>query len=218
MVPEELIIRQYESAKDKFPKLNQPVRVGELWEITGAIDVIDDENNPWATYAVKITVPKKYPEEIFQLQETGGQIPKKADWHNSNSCCVSTIAIIYSVLGEDLSLLNWLVKFAHPYLANHIYKVKTGAYAGGEFLHATDGTIQGYEKLLGLKGVKEVYQKLKIVCSVLQKGRNDKCFCGSGKKFKNCYLLSPFTHKFLGVPYSLLQSDFEEIRNIKKIS
>lgn len=218
MVSEELIISQYESAKEKFPKLNQPDRVGEIWEITGAIDVIDDENNPWATYAVKIIVPKKYPEELFQLQETGGQIPKKADWHNSNSCCVSTTAIIYSVLGEDLSLLNWLVKFAHPYLANHIYKVKTGEYAGGEFLHATDGTIQGYEKLFGLKGVKEVYLKLKMVCSVLQKGRNDKCFCGSGKKFKNCYLLSPFTHKFSGVPYSLLQSDFEEIRNTKKIS
>jgi hypothetical protein len=217
MESEELITCQYESARDKFPKLNHPIRVGDVWEIIGAIDVIDDENNLWATYNVKIIVPKKYPEEIFQLQETGGQIPKKADWHNSNNCCVSTTAIIYSVLGEDISLLNWLEKFAHPYLANHIYKVKTGQYASGEFLHFTDGTIQGYEKLFKLKGVKEVYQKLKMICSVLQKGRNDKCFCGSGKKFKHCYLINPISHKFSGVPYSLLQSDFEEIRNTKKI-
>lgn len=216
MVSEELIISQYKSAKEKYPKLNQPAKVGEIWEITGAIDVIDDENNPWTTYAVKIIVPKKYPEELFQLQETGGQIPKKAEWHNSNSCCLSTTAIIYSVLGEDLSLLNWLVKFAHPYLANHIYKVKTGVYAGGEFLHATDGTIQGYEKIFGLKDANEVYDKLRMVCSVMQRNRNDKCFCGSGKKFKNCYLFSPFTHRFSGVPYSLLLSDFEEIRNVKK--
>ena len=217
MVPEEVIISQYQSAKEKFPKLNHPVIVGEVWEITGAIDVIDDEDNHWGTYDVKVIVPKNYPDDIFELQETGGQIPKGENWHNSNSCCVSTNAIIYSVLGEDLSLLNWIVKFAHPFLANHVYKVKTGEYAGGEFLHATEGIIQGYEKLFELNGVKEVFQKLKMLCSVLLLSRNDKCFCGSGKKFKNCYLHSPFTHKFAGIPYSLLQKDFEEIRNTKKI-
>jgi len=211
MVREELINSQFEIAKQRFPKLHQPVRIGELWEISGAIDVIDDEGSLWDTYDIKITIPKNYPAEIFELQETGNKIKKDVGWHNGRSCCVSTNATIFSTLGEDLSLLNWLVKFAHPFLANHIVKKETGAYAGGEFPHYIDGTIVGYEKLFDLQGALMVYNKLKILCSVLNLGRNNKCFCGSGLKFKKCYLHSPFTHKFSGIPYSLLQKDLEEI-------
>jgi len=216
MVSEEIIFSQYESAKDKFPKLNQPERVGEYWEINGCIDVIDDEDNYWDTFKVKIVVPKKFPEELFELQETGGKIPKHESWHNSNSCCLSTTALIYSGLGEDVTLLNWLVKFAHPFLANYIVKKETGSYAAGDFNHSTDGTIQGYEKLFGVTGAKEVFQKLKMLCSVLQRGRNEKCFCGCVKKFKNCFLQSPFTHKYSGVPFLVLQNDLATIKSYCK--
>jgi hypothetical protein len=101
-------------------------------------------------------------------------------------------------------------------LANHIVKKKTKEYAGGEFSHFTGGIIQGYEKLFNLSGLNQVYQKLKVLCSVLNAGRNDICFCGSGKKFKNCYLRSSFTHKFSGIPYSLLQKDLNEISSLIK--
>lgn len=211
MVLGEIINCQFEIAKQRFPKLHQPVKVGEHWEILGAIDVIDDQGSLWDTYEVKIIVPKNYPEELFELQETGDKIPKDPNWHNGKSCCLSTDAIIYSTLGDELTILNWLVKFAHPFLANHIVKKETGKYAGGEFPHNIEGTIVGYENLLELKGAKEVYLNLKMICSVLQTGRNHQCFCGSGKKFKKCYLVSSFTHKFSGIPYSLLLKDLKEI-------
>lgn len=211
MVLEEIISNQFEIAKQRFPKLHQLIRVGDHWDIIGAIDVIDDQGTLWDTYEVKIVIPKNYPEELFELQEIGNKIPKDPNWHNGQSCCVSTDATIYSTLGEDLSLLNWLVKFAHPFLANHIVKKETGKYAGGEFPHNIEGTIAGYEKLFDLQGALMVYNKLKILCSVLNLGRNNKCFCGSGLKFKKCFLHSPFTHKFSGIPYSLLKKDLEEI-------
>lgn len=216
MVSEEFISRQYESVKEKFPKLNQPLQVGEHWEINGAIDVIDDEGSSWDTFEVKIFVPENFPEELFILQETGTRIPKEEKWHNTFSCCVSTNAIIYHTLGNDISLLNWLVKFAHPFLANYVYKREKEEYASGEFDHATPGIVQGYERLFGLTGAKEVLERLKILSSVLRLGRNDKCFCGSGKKFKTCYLKSSFTHKYSGIPYSLLQKDMEVIKNMLK--
>jgi hypothetical protein len=211
MVSEELIKSQFEIAKLKFPKLHPPVRVGETWELIGAIDVIDNDGFLWDTYEIKIVVPNNYPEELFELQEIGNKIPKEANWHNDKSCCVSTNATIYSTLGEDLSLLNWLVKFAHPFFANYIVKKETGEYADGEFPHGIEGTVMGYEKLFDLKGAKAVYLKLKMICSVLQRGRNNQCFCGSRKKFKNCYLRSSSTHKNSGIPYSVLQNDLEDI-------
>ncbi len=212
MVSQELISSQYESAKEKFPKLLQPIWVGEHWEINGAIDVIDDEDYCWDTFQVKIVIPKNFPEDLFQLLEMGKRIPKEAFWHNSIACCLSTHATIYSVLGEDLSLLNWLVKFAHPFLANFVYKCKKKEYASGEFEHETLGIIQGYEKLFRLNGTKEVFYLLKKLCSVLKKGRNEQCFCGSGIKFKYCYMKFPFTHKYSNIPYPQLEKDMDEIR------
>lgn len=217
MVSEEIINEQYDTALKEFPKLNRPERVGELWEIKGSIDVIDDEGGYWETYDIKIFVPKKYPEELFFLLETGGKIKKNRDWHNLFGCCLSTEAVIYSVLGNDLSLLNWLKKFAHPFLANHVYKKETGDYANGEFLHETPGIIQGYEQLFGVKGYNEVYLKLKQLCNVLKLGRNDPCFCGSGKKFKNCFLKKPFAHRYLNIPYNVMEKNLHEIKDYLKI-
>lgn len=211
MVSTEEILNQFEIASKKFPKLHQPTQVGEVWNITGDIDVIDCDGYTWDTYRVKIILPSTYPNELFELQEIGGKIPKEADWHNSNSCCLSTNAVIFSTLGDDLSLINWLEKFVHPFLANHVLRVKTGHYAAGEFGHGTEGIIQGYEKLFGISGPKVVLQKLKQVCDFSGGRRNEKCFCGSGKKIKNCYLLKPIEHKFKSIPIQVLQKDMQEI-------
>jgi len=173
MVLEEIISNQFEIAKQRFPKLHQLISVGDHWDIIGAIDVIDDQGTLWDTYEVKIVIPKNYPEELFELQETGNKIPKDPNWHNGQSCCVSTDATIYSTLGDDLSLLNWLVKFAHPFLANHIVKKETGKYAGGEFPHNIEGTIVGYEKLFDLQGALMVFKKLKILSAEEDKRQND---------------------------------------------
>src|SRR5207253_794540 len=108
--------------------------------------------------------------------------------HNHSSCCLSTTAIMFATLGDNLTLGNWLEKFVLPYLANHIYRLETGDYAAGEFAHYTDGIIQGYEKLFGLSAKKAVISKLRAICSLLRRERNEKCFCGSGKKFKKCFL------------------------------
>jgi hypothetical protein len=216
MVSEEFISSQYESAKEKFPKLLQPERVGEHWVINGAIDVIDDEGSPWDTFDIRIFVPQNFPEQLPMLQETGNRIPKESKWHNSLACCLSTNATIYFKLGDDITLLNWLIKFAHPFLANYVYKREKGEYASGEFAHETPGIIQGYENLFGLSGVNAVFEKLKMLCSVLHLGRNDKCFCGSGKKFKKCYQNSPFSHKYSNIPFFQLEKDLQEIRTLIK--
>lgn len=217
MVKEEFINDQYLQAKSKFPKILPPQKIGKDWEIAGHIDIIDDEDSYWDTFEVKILIPENFPEELFKLHETGNRIPKTLEWHNNISCCLSTNAIIYHILGEDISLLNWLVRFGHPFLANYILKTKTMEYANGEFAHYTPGIVEGYQKLFNLHGNAEVVEKLSILCSVLRRGRNKPCFCGSGRKFKTCYLKSPFTHKYLNIPYTILEKDLFEIRTQIKI-
>ena len=159
MVSEEEVIKQYNEALCKFPKLERPTRVNQDWEII---------------------IPHHFPLSLFQLHEVGGKIPKQIDWHNSLYCCVSTNARIYHVLGEECTLLNWLDKFAHPYLANHIVRKITKEYASGEFAHGAAGIVQDYEMLFKVKGEHAVCKKLKAICILTKCSRNEACFCGSG--------------------------------------
>ena len=217
MVSEEEIIKQYNEALCKFPKLERPTRVNQDWEINGEIDVIDDEGSFWDTYKVKIIIPHHFPLSLFQLHEVGGKIPKQIDWHNSLYCCVSTNARIYHVLGEECTLLNWLDKFAHPYLANHIVRKITKEYASGEFAHGAAGIVQDYEMLFKVKGEHAVCKKLKAICILTKCSRNEACFCGSGKKIKNCFLKNQITHKYMGIPFNQLCEDLAEIKFAYKI-
>ena len=88
MATEELIRSQYAAAVTKFPKLSEPLQVGERWIITGGIDVIDNEGGYWDTYDVEIMIPQKYPSELPEVKEVGGKIERSADWHNTEYCCL----------------------------------------------------------------------------------------------------------------------------------
>ena len=167
MVSEEEVIKQYNEALCKFPKLERPTRVNQDWEINGEIDVIN--------------------------------------------------ARIYHVLGEECTLLNWLDKFAHPYLANHIVRKITKEYASGEFAHGAAGIVQDYEMLFKVKGEHAVCKKLKAICILTKCSRNEACFCGSGKKIKNCFLKNQITHKYMGIPFNQLCEDLAEIKFAYKI-
>ena len=210
MVSEELVLRQYQEAKERFPRLLKPKKVDNGWEIDGFIDVIDDEGSIWDSFNVKITFPFNFPDQLFELKETGNKIPRGAEWHNNESCCLSTNAIMFSEMLGNLTLLNWLIKFAHPFLANYVYKLKTEYYANEVFDHGEPGIIQGYYKVFRTNDLSIVVERLNYITGTKTLGRNDPCFCGSGKKYKHCYLSEPQKHS-PGIPISILKSDLNQI-------
>ena len=211
MVTEEIIRQEYYDALIKYNKLLSPEKVGEDFVIKGSIDVIDDEAGYWDTYNVNITITSKYPLELPILSETSKKIERHEDWHNRNGiCCLATNAKMFHALGRNITLINWLDKFAHPYLANHVYRIKMGSYANKEYDHGTEGIIQGYCEIFEVAEIFEVISKLKLICGLQKLGRNNPCFCGSGKKYKKCFLEEPSGH-YLGIPYNVLKNDLEEI-------
>jgi len=211
MVTDEIIKYQYEEAARKFTKLSFPVRFEGCWIINGNIDVIDDEGGYWDTYNISIVIPSNYPSGLPMLYELGNKIKQEANWHNTvGICCLSTPAKMFYVLGDNITLLRWLELFAHPYLANHVHKTKTGEYAGKEYDHGANGLIQGYYEVFGLTDPNAVLQRLSLICDLQKFGRNDPCFCRSGKKYKKCFLIDPVKHR-LGIPIEVLTNDLNEI-------
>lgn len=217
MVTEELIRQEYNEANIKYRKLLPPEKVGGGFVLKGSIDVVDDDGGYWDNYEVSILVSSNYPMELPILLETGKKIERHEDWHNREGiCCLSTNAKMYSVLGKNITLFNWLEKFAHPFLANHVYRIKTGNYANKEFDHGTEGIIQGYCEIFNVTTEIEVIEKLKFICGSKKLGRNDSCFCGSGKKYKKCFLLESSNHYF-NIPIETLKKDLAEIIQYSKI-
>lgn len=215
MVLEATVIKQYLEAKETFPKLQYPQRTNYGWEIVGQIDVIDDQGTIWDVFDVKILFPNDFPEALFELSETGNKIPKGKEWHNSETCCLSTKAVMFSEMLGNLTLLNWLYKYAHPFLANYVYRVKTNTYANKTFDHETAGLIQGYYKVFRTSDLSLVIEKLKYLTGSKTLGRNDPCFCGSGKKYKHCYLINSTRHS-PGIPISILKDDLSHIIHYKE--
>jgi len=211
MVTQELIQQEYNDACVKYDKLLPPKKKGDGFVISGSIDVVDGDGGYWDTYDVNIIIPKNYPFELPFLIETSKKIIRHEDWHNRDGvCCLSTNAKMFSTLGRDISLFNWLEKFAHPFLANHVYKIKTGNYANNEFDHGTRGIVQGYCEIFNLISAQEVAHRLHLILGTKRLGRNDPCFCKSGKKYKKCYIVDTSKH-YLNIPLDALRKDLIEI-------
>ena len=210
---EELINEEYKTVVGKYHKLNPPQQRGGLWYICGCIDVIDDEGKNWGTYLVEIRFPKDYPKNPPDLIETGSKIIRHEDWHvnKDGTCCLAPRARIFIQLKNQITLLGWLDLFAQPFLANHVFLERSGEYAAGEFAHFSKGIIKSYAEIFGLNSNAETIQLLRYVIGDRTISRNDPCFCGSGKKYKHCYLKNVSSHTY-NVPMHVLQMDFDEIK------
>ena len=125
-------------------------------------------------------------------------------------CCLSTQAKMFYELAGKITLLKWLDKFAHPYLANHVYKIKTGHYAGEEFSHGSQGILEGWKKILQLKDDHEVLFYLQCLTGKGKPSLNKPCFCGSGKIYKRCFLLNQEAHR-MNVPLNQIIKDIKAI-------
>ncbi len=212
MVNENLISKEFEVVSKKYNKLFPPEKLDNNWVICGDYEVIDPKGYCWETYGIKILIPDMFPYELPKLIETSDKIKHHEDWHNTNgACCLSPDATIYREIGLPISLIKWLDTFVHDFLANHVIKIRENNYAKGEFSHGTKGIIEGYFEVFGTNDTKIINQKLKLLCSSIQLGRNTPCFCGSNIKFKNCYLKTPYTHTILGIPVSVIEKDYREI-------
>lgn len=211
MVSEQLIRDEYQRVAEKYKKLKPPERYGRGWKIDGLFDVVDSNGHVWDTYGIRILLPINFPYELPILIETSGKVERHEDWHNvDGACCLATYAMMYKELGVPISLVKWLDRFVHDFLANHVIRLKDGAYPKGEYAHGTEGILAGYKEIFELNTNEAVLNRLRLICGQSKIGRNDPCFCGSGKKYKKCFLQKKEEH-YLGIPLSLLSTELAEI-------
>lgn len=81
--------------------------------------------------------------------EPGGDIPQDADWHKNNdgSCCITVGPDEIEKCWYGITVTDFIVRYAIPYLANQIFRKQTGYYKNGEYAHGRQGLIQYYISL-----------------------------------------------------------------------
>jgi hypothetical protein len=206
----EIAQKHFLDAREKYPKLQHFIQENNTWKINGVIDVIDDEGGYWDSYEISIIMLDDYPDSLPILIETSNKIERHIDWHmmSGGVCCLSTQAKMFYDLGGDITLVKWLNKFAHPFLANHVYRIKKGHYASEEFSHGNKGIIEGWKKIIPLKDNNQILAYLQHMVGVKRLSLNQPCFCGSRKKYKRCYLLNQKDH-LMNIPVSQIIKDIK---------
>ena len=179
--------------------------------------VVDDQDND--TYQVIMDIspfPKRFP----TVWETGERIPKTQDRHiytSDNSCCFTTSAKEQILLKTKVRTLSVFIdEIAVKYFQNNSYFEINKKYKHGEYPHGVSGILAGYSDILDLKNTTQI---VKILSSRLQHkkfGRNESCFCNSGKKFKKCHLTK---YELLSsVDEETIKSDLERIFKMARLT
>jgi len=176
----------------QYPNLKIMQEIPDVLYLQGILDIKNDANETVGHFLIEIHCSENFPNRFPILFETGGEIPNEADWHKykDGGCCITVWTDELLKCKNGITVLFFIEKYAIPYFANQIHKKQTGQYKNGEYAHGIKGISQFYEELLKtsnkelwIQYFKNTFRNLKV-----DFGRNDLCFCGSEKKYKNCHL------------------------------
>jgi hypothetical protein len=157
----------------EFPHLRIKT-LDEKQYLKGTIEVSDAEHTAKKNYLIEIHFAEGFPYRFPKLFEVGGDIPCEADFHkySNNSCCITAPIDEFFKCKNGITVLQFINEQVIPYLANQWYRQITGKFKD-EYSHGNKGQLE----CLCDYAFGEKKNNL---------GRNDKCFCGSNKKYKKC--------------------------------
>lgn len=158
--------------------------------LAGFLILYDSDLSPLDKYNIEIDItpfPKLFP----IVKELDERIPRKADRHvdENGVCCLTTRPLEKILLKKFIKTLpEFINQIAIKFFLNNTYYEYTGKYKNGEYAHGIFGVIESYQDIMQLKDLKFLLFILNARIDEKKFERNSKCFCYSGKKFKNCHI------------------------------
>ena len=175
----------------EFPSLSINEQNGKKY-LKGVLDIADDDTNIIGSYLIEIRFSELFPFRFPILYEIGNDIPNNPDWHkySDNSCCITVLPDEIIKCKSGISVNDFIKRYCCSFFANHIYRKKENHYLNDEYSHGSKGLKEFYTTLLRTDSKEQWISFYNHVFGVanVKYNRNDKCFCGSNKKFKICHL------------------------------
>lgn len=158
-------------------------------KVTIDFDVTDGDGTQWGTFSASIYFHYTYPKGFALVKDGSKEFPWEIDWHideKSGFCCVCGPIEREEKAISGISVTSFVKDYVIPFYANQVYKREFGQYKNGEYAHNDEGIWQALEDEFETTNRKQIAQYLKL--SGIKRGRNEVCFCESGKKYKKCHL------------------------------
>jgi hypothetical protein len=187
-----MITEQLESFLSHQPFMSLQPSAGGIMVIEGDFSfaaVHDGLPQVQDSYSLQIVIPKDFPRALPEVSETGGRIPRHADFHinaDGTFCLGSPLGLMVR-LQEQPTLPAFVSRCVVPYLYAMSLKLDHGIdFVFGELAHGAPGLVDDYRQLFGLKLQSQLLPTLR--CLLLKKRVANKkpCPCGCGKRLGKC--------------------------------
>jgi len=166
-------------------------------------------------YEIEI-IYKGFPNRFPIVKEIEGRIPRKADRHiyKDGECCLTTKVIEQVLLRKKRinTLSNFIDEIVVPFFQNNSYFEQNEKYIYDDYTHGIPGHFESYADILMVKDVGTVVEQLINRFNYKKFGKNEVCFCGSGKKVKDCHLFC--YNDLFYIDDELIRNDLNELRRM----
>jgi hypothetical protein len=170
--------------------------------LRGIIDIPDDDGSIIYSFFIEIHDSEYFPLGFPTLFEIGGEIPNEADWHKyeDGSCCITVPQDEKIICRNGITINLFIKNHVIPFFANYLYRKEKGHYKNGEYKHGFKGFEDFYKKLFKSEKISDWKRDVDYAFGQknINLNRNDKCYCGSGLKYKKCHYLTFYELQFLG--------------------
>lgn len=175
------------TAVKQFPGLSIKGTPGKLF-LKGILDIQDSESNIAFSYSIEIHRSNGYPYSFPRVYEVGGDIPISSDWHkyDDNSLCLDVETEETLKCRRGLPVCDFIRQELIPHLANQRYRAIEGHYVN-EYKHGTLGFKEFYAEQMETTDEQMWLKIANHVFVMKETRRNELCYCGSGKKYKQCH-------------------------------
>ncbi len=183
-------LKDLDMAREVYPFLEYEYIEDKVYpyKITDDFEITDDEGNHWGTFRASVYFHHTYPKGFAVLVDESKSFPWKIDWHTSDNgeCCVCSPLENIKMTTKPITILSFIENYVLRFYANQIYRREYGQYKNGEYSHNAEGVWEVFEEEFHTTNRKEIFRLIHQMN--IKRGRNELCFCGSGKKYKNCHI------------------------------
>jgi hypothetical protein len=140
-------------------------------------------------YQLRIVIPPSFPRDIPSVYETGGRIPRTADYHvnSDGSFCLGSRLRLLQRISADPTLIGFARTCVVPYLFAVATKLTHGGdFIFGELAHGPKGELADYADLMGLDSPEKVILALRYLGIKKRRANKLPCPCGCGIRLGHC--------------------------------
>lgn len=187
MSQKELIQSQFSELKSVYPGLSLIEKDHGVFMIQGMLDFSATYNELTIEdiFDIEIILSSGYPQDLPEIREVGGRIPKTFHTFNDGTLCLGALLDLKMKFSVNPTLITFIQELVIPYLYSFCYKRIYKNMPYGELSHGGQGVLEFYCDLFNTKSESIAIDFLRILANKYR--GHHPCPCGSGNKLRDCH-------------------------------